>query len=322
MTSPTNRARPPAAFTLIELLVVIAIIAILVSLTTAAVIRALRKGPEAQTRTDIGDLDMALAKLKSQFNLQYLPSRLHLSKTNNYGATALDIDSKTFLQARFGRDCCNSFRPLGAGQLIDWNGDGQNEELFLEGEQVLVFLLGGIPQTGNGVIGMTGFSNNSANPAAARAARAMVRSSSSRPNRLRLLTSPPSYVPASFHVGTGGGTGTFPVYLDAYARFNPGPWGNGGTPLLFFSGYGAEGGGNYLKYGGPDTTIAGVTPYITQAAPTIQFANPGTWQIISAGRGRHVRPRRPWNPATGYGNGVGADDQANFSPRTLGFAAN
>ncbi len=140
-----GRNRRPA-FTLIELLVVIAIIAILISLTAAAVMHVLVKGPESQARSEIGDLDMQLQKMKSQFNLKYLPSRLHLSKQNNYSnASQLDLDSKAFLQARFGRDCCYGFQsppPV----AIDWNGDGvANEEIYLEGEQCLVFLLGGIP---------------------------------------------------------------------------------------------------------------------------------------------------------------------------------
>ena len=48
------------AFTLIELLVVIAIIGILVALLSAAVMRALAKGPQVQNQNDIQQYIIAL----------------------------------------------------------------------------------------------------------------------------------------------------------------------------------------------------------------------------------------------------------------------
>ncbi len=188
--------------------------------------------------------------------------------------------------------------------LIDWNGDGKNEELYLEGEQVLVFLLGGIPQTVNGLTGMTGFSNNITNPAQLGGTR-QGPYFQFQANRLTPYTSP-------------GSTGAFPVFIDGYGTNAVGP-----KPYLFFSGYGAEGSGLYNKYGSSDCASFGVQPYFSGVVAPTPFLNPGTWQIISAGANGTFGPGGLWNPATGLGpNTVGSDDQSNFSPRTLGYAGN
>ena len=48
--------------------------------------QALSKGPELQTSSDIGEMQSKLANVMNNrpVRLTYLPSRLHLSKTNNY----------------------------------------------------------------------------------------------------------------------------------------------------------------------------------------------------------------------------------------------
>jgi prepilin-type N-terminal cleavage/methylation domain-containing protein len=133
------------AFTLIELLVVIAIIAILVSLTSAAVMRAMWKIPEIETSTEIAEMSVALQAFMSDFNLDTPPpSTLTLRTTvTNYPA---GDPSLAFLKKMFGKN-------LYAQGNINWGGTGGTT---LNGAQCLVFYLGGISQQG--------FSYNAMNP--------------------------------------------------------------------------------------------------------------------------------------------------------------
>ncbi len=312
MTHRRTRTGRRSAFTLIELLVVIAIIAVLVSLLLAAVMHSLLRGPQAQARAEIGDMDQALTSLMTSKKLTYLPSRLHLSKMNNYGNTQLDLDSKAYLQQRFGRDVCYNFQNP-PPQMIDWNGDKQNEELYLEGEQCLVFHLGGIPVASNGSYRMAGFSQNELNPAQAPASGSEKRDGpfyEFKAGRLKAMTS-----------GIAGNTAgaQFPICLDRYNAQVNHAWGTG-TPYAYFSAYGSSAGGNYSKYGGSDCPTLGITsPYYTATAPITQFVNPNTFQILSAGANGAFGPGGAWNPTQGLGmGGAAGDDQANFSQHLLG----
>src|SRR5262245_60403902 len=82
MKLPHNRNSERQGFTMIELLVVIAIIAILVALTTSAVIKVFGKGPEVAAANDIHQLKMALENFKNKFGV-YPPSRILLSNNVN-----------------------------------------------------------------------------------------------------------------------------------------------------------------------------------------------------------------------------------------------
>jgi prepilin-type N-terminal cleavage/methylation domain-containing protein len=321
-----NRGVRPA-FTLIEILVVITIIAILVSLTTAAVMRALTKGPELQCSSEIGELQAKLANvIKNPANpLVFVPSRLHLSKQNNYNpALPLDRDSMAFLQARFGKYCCfggpapvGYFPPLAAsGKSIDWNGDGVlSEELYLEGEQCLVFHLGGVPYqpgppVGTGPISMIGFAANKQNPAALPIPNEHRDGPFFEFQSNRLLPFPRS-----------GAGPKFPAYLDPWMQTG----GNANRqPFAFFASYNVEGAGLYnndcpsLLLSPPDAAGASLTPY--QPTGSTTFLNPSSFQIISAGRdGKFGAGGAVWG-RTGTTNANGADDQSNFSAHLLGVA--
>jgi prepilin-type N-terminal cleavage/methylation domain-containing protein len=73
MLPQTRRRR--AAFTLIELLVVMAIIAIIVSLTTAAVQRVRALGQVTENSTRMAQLNDAIGRFKDGLGVKYLPSQ-------------------------------------------------------------------------------------------------------------------------------------------------------------------------------------------------------------------------------------------------------
>src|SRR5947208_3526282 len=88
-----------SAFTLIELLVVIAIIAVLIALLMPAVMRVLSKGPQIITTNELAQLDTAIQKFKTEYNMDYIPSKIKLcEKFSDYDLTQkLDNDSTNYL---------------------------------------------------------------------------------------------------------------------------------------------------------------------------------------------------------------------------------
>jgi general secretion pathway protein G len=288
-----NPRRP--GFTLIELLVVIAIIATLIGLLLAGVMKAYGKVPEVQTRTEISQLEAALAAFMSDYQLSDPPpSVLVLHEDMNYGATAVEQQSLQFLKKTFGRT-------LGTGGVIDWNGDGAaNGPWVLEGEQCLVFYTGGIPTVAGGVPGCLGFSTNNANPASNPLGKRNGPYMTFKTNRLKVLTNK-------------AGTPWF-VYLDAY-QSDRSALGKtlGGVPYAYFSSTGNNNSG-YGANGGLDCTTIGAAAYRDAAGI---FMNSNKYQIISAGAdGQFTGTAGVWNPASGA-TGVDADNQANFSAKLL-----
>jgi general secretion pathway protein G len=372
----TNAASARTAFTLVELLVVIAIIVVLVSLLMVAVFKALDSAYEAQTRTDITQLAAAVQSFQTKYQVNYIPSRIVLCKQRvNYfnpvtGAykSQLHQDSLEYLGRIWPRLNWSSPHPpvLPANVAwvgIDWSGDGQpppaqasNLDPILEGEQCLVFFLGGIPSVGSGT--MTGFSTNASDPS------------------YHVYAIPPGDInPPLFEFKSNRLTQWpntapgFPSYLDGYGK----------TPYAYFSSYKSANG--YNRYAGiPNPYIPlpnppppypaqayfsdcqalrspppivlvppippqpmGVWPYAQSWAPTIQYWNSQTFQIISAGKnlqfGLGTYPPgdpnygavsavwAPSNAASFYQNGDnnssnlgvwGYDDIGNFYDRLLG----
>jgi prepilin-type N-terminal cleavage/methylation domain-containing protein len=316
VTKRTRRDQP-ASFTLIELLVVIAIIAVLVSLTSAAVMKILDRGPHVKTRSEIAELEIAHATFRTEMNgAPFIPSRIKLSPKNNYTQRNVKGTDDWFavqtLQQIFGRSINLT---ASAGLVHDWSGSGSTADFVLEGPECLVFFLGGIPTPPAQPPGCLGFSKDPSDPAKAPTGRGESRYGPYYPfNAARLVRS------------TNVSAANFLNYQDPYAK----------TPYAYYSWYGT--GNDYNAY--PSATLATnndcktlsaqagpVNAYFagtSLADPKLEFINPKSFQIISAGRdGKFGAGGNTWKASTGYGGtGVGADDLANFSSKLLGYPTN
>lgn len=303
MTRIHSRSEKRSAFTLVEIMVVILIIAILVTLLSAAVVMVMGRIPEVKTRTEIAEMSVALQAFMNDYNLSDPPpSVLVLSE-----ASPLTTVSGPFLQKVFGKN-------LGP---TDWNGDnainGPATGWVLEGEQCLVFYLGGIPNTaavaGGAPPGPQGFSTNNFNPSTPGGKRKGPYFNFETP---RLVPLP---------------SNGFYVYVDPWQVktiiLNPNlPWSAvKGQAYAYFSSLGLNNSG-YLTNSLLDCQTIGATPYWTAVSGTTpsQFTNSNTYQIISAGKDGTFGGGL-WSPPSGAQK-AGADDQANFSSTLLGKGQN
>ena len=321
MVHVKERAR--RAFTLVELIVVIAIIGVLVSLLLAAVMKALSKGDEAEARSDIGQLAQACQAFQVQYKIKDpFPSRIKLCKKfpqseGGYNMSQqLDRDSAEFIQRLWPKITMQSGSNTvwaAPGNRVDWDGSSAATGSWtLQGQECLVFFLGGIPTTSGGVNGCTGFATNPSDP-------------SYHVKTAGATVNPPLYDFKSNRLKVGQSLKFF-HYLDAYGK----------QPYAYFSSYKTMNGYNryFLTPGGsdcaslPSTSPEGPWPY---AEDKNRYLNPNGFQIISPGKdgvfgkgspdfGNTGPWFRPGQPMYAFGT-AGYDDMSNFHDRFLGIPA-
>jgi general secretion pathway protein G len=286
MRLPQTRKRGRGGFTLVEMIVVVAIIAILVALTAATALKFLRKGPEIHNRSDMTQLTTAIGTFKTKFGF-YPPSRIKLcGLSSQYGNSQLDLDSQAVLTQMFPR-CSSTWANPG----INWcPGSANPGGVTLEGEECLVFFLGGVQATNSGNNLCVGFSTIPTSPM----------DTSDMKNRI----GPFYQFEGSRLVASPTGNQVF-VYNDPY-----------GTPYVFFSSFRTRNG--YNRYGGTDCPTLNVSPYQDTAST---YYNPETVQIVSAGANKQFGAGGQWSPANAYAIGSqGADDMSNFYESLMGVS--
>jgi prepilin-type N-terminal cleavage/methylation domain-containing protein len=302
-----DRKSPRPGFTLVELLVVMAIIAILVSLTAAAVMKILSKRPEVLRRSEISQLGPDISQFKAKFDVGYMPSFFVLrSNVTQYNlADKLERESLDFLKQMFKSGNQLGYDSSGNVILLAWGGYDPNgnpltipdgQRVILTGDQCLVFFLGGITAVSSGnppTVDCQGFSSDKRNPTALGGDRI-----------------PPffKFVQKRLVKASNG----FYSYNDPY-----------GVPYAYFSSYKVTQGYNrYVNYSpnpgtvpvyGPECPTLGVSPYYSA---TGKYYNANTFQIISAGPDQAFGPGGQWTP--GAVSGPTADDMSNFSETVLG----
>jgi len=326
MRLPQTTHRQRTGFTLVEILIVIVIILILAGLISAVAARALGSGRQVRNRHDIAQLATSLENFKGKYGF-YPPSKVILCESlpNYFMGTnpksPLHALSLEYLSRMWPRLNWNSLNPPPAGWVgIDWDGSGTpSPDVLLEGDQCLVFFLGGIPDniTG-GTPAVTGFSTNPSNPAhhvksGGDVTPPLFEFVSSR--LVRIVPPPLSTRTTQFF-----------SYADTYSFTGPPGVLQAGAPYAYFSSYKVRNG-----YVALDCQTLGVTPY---AEGVGRFLNPSTYQIISAGSNNFFGtgsfnpatglPLATWtssNPYTLYpagGANPGSDDQSNFHDTLLG----
>ena len=301
-----------SAFTLIELMIVILIIGILVTLVTAGVMRALEKGKMVAARTEISQLEAAIAAAKQNFGgVDNLPSAIKLhSRADSLMAdnTQIAINTKNFLTKAFGKawvPTISSNTPY-----MFWMGAGYTGTypVTLSGMEALVFWLGGV-RDGSGTF--QGFSSNPAAPWGTGNASYKIKGPFYEFDAVRVLLKnidpltgkisslpPPSSVSVPTFVNSWNGS---------YAYFSS-------ADYLNFSRTIANGG-----YDAYSTTGGSISPLLRT---TNAFYNPKTFQIISSGPDQAFGSGGAHTPGSGqYANSnsvFGFDDLANFSSTQLG----
>jgi hypothetical protein len=226
--------------------------------------RERRPEPEPESITcsfEIGQLGSAISAFERDKVIAFIPSRIILREKMDYDLNdPLEKESLNYLkqvwpQLRVRTADGPAFRDgKTPDEGIDWNGNGEidgdgknSPAVLLEGDQCLVFFLGGIIEEG----APSGFSRHPRNPADKSRGRPFFEFPTSR---LR-----------SVHANG------FPSFID--------PWGE--RPYAYFSSHGKKNG--YSARDCQSLVGSDFSPY--QSEPG-QYFQPSGYQIISAGRNR------------------------------------
>jgi hypothetical protein len=253
---------------------------------------------------EISWLGGAMHHFTTTMGPKYFPSKIKLCENfNSYGNTPLDLDSIAYLTSLYPR-IRDPHPETGAVVWehpgIAWSGTAvvaDNPKIFvLEGDQCLVFFLGGIPASPTAP-GCLGWSTDPRDPA--KLAQTTARKG-------------PFFEFPCGRLKDRTGQG-FHSFLDPY---------NKGLYYAYFSNYGTRNGYNdgtkYVAVGQPPMSdCAGVSgntlfPYYQAAGNPPTYWNPTTCQIICAGADGAFGPGGLWTPAiAGNIAANGKDDQAN-----------
>lgn len=131
-------------FTLIEMLVVIGIIILLVGLLLPAVQKARDAATRARCKNEISGMTTSIENFKSTFDVKYIPSYFIL--TDNYNPPS-PAAAQAYNESRefYAKVWPKAFIPGQPGRTPL----PQNTIITLDGNQLLVFLLGGVPPASN-----------------------------------------------------------------------------------------------------------------------------------------------------------------------------
>jgi len=293
-------------YTMIELLVVITIIILIAGLLLSALGKARETGPRVQTKAEMAELAKSIENFKSTYQVQYVPTALILCSDYNAAAmanpswTAALADSQQYVKRVWPK------LVFGAGGSLP-----PNTVIGLDGNQVMLFLLGGVGPTDlkftsgwNGT--RSGFLNSPTNPFNISGGVAF---------------SPPTGERAKgpFFDFKVDRIDTNSHYLDVY-----------GTPYYYFS---SRHGNDYSSFGiyQPVLNFAndplgfniqggygGMNPF---GGADGKYIHSNSFQIISAGKDLLAGPGGAnFNPGVGgYSPGnVGGDDLSNWHGGPLG----
>ena len=147
-------------FTLIELMIVIVIIALLIGLLVPAVAGAISKTRIAGVKTEISNLETAIAKFKIDHGIEP-PSFITLHESP--ADWTADVNNKSLIRQLWPQFNFALGRDLNGNGTIDTGTAGTYR---LAGSECLVFFLGGmfVRDAGSGIFSMSGFSKNPADP--------------------------------------------------------------------------------------------------------------------------------------------------------------